>query len=53
MFLIVSDCLLTGCETLSRLQTPDYQSKKKLCRRLRHKLFHIKRRVKDYDKSHS
>uniref|UniRef100_H3CXU7 Occludin n=1 Tax=Tetraodon nigroviridis TaxID=99883 RepID=H3CXU7_TETNG len=34
-------------------QTPDYQSKKKQCRRLRHKLFHIKRMVKDYDKSHS
>lgn len=34
-------------------QTPDYQSKKKQCRRLRHKLFHIKRMVKNYDKSHS
>ncbi|XP_029939346.1 occludin-like [Salarias fasciatus] len=33
-------------------QTSDYQSKKKKCRRLRHKLFHIKRMVKDYDKNH-
>ncbi|XP_054645351.1 occludin [Dunckerocampus dactyliophorus] len=34
-------------------RTSEYQSKKKECRRLRHKLFHIKRMVKDYDKSHS
>lgn len=34
-------------------QTPDYQTKKRQCRRLRHKLFHIKRMVKNYDKSHS
>uniref|UniRef100_A0A8C6UY54 Occludin n=1 Tax=Neogobius melanostomus TaxID=47308 RepID=A0A8C6UY54_9GOBI len=34
-------------------QTPEYQSKKKQCRRLRHKLFHVKRMVKNYDKSHS
>ncbi|XP_019730784.1 occludin [Hippocampus comes] len=34
-------------------RTPEYQSKKKECRRLRHKLFHIKRMVKNYDKSHS
>ncbi|XP_071769564.2 occludin [Centroberyx gerrardi] len=34
-------------------RTPDYQYKKQECRRLRHKLFHIKRMVKDYDKSHS
>lgn len=34
-------------------QTPEYRSKKKQCRRLRHKLFHIKRMVKDYDKNHS
>uniref|UniRef100_A0AAV2KVE9 OCEL domain-containing protein n=1 Tax=Knipowitschia caucasica TaxID=637954 RepID=A0AAV2KVE9_KNICA len=34
-------------------QTPEYQAKKKQCRRLRHKLFHIKRMVKNYDKSHS
>lgn len=34
-------------------QTSDYQSKKKECRRLRHKLFHLKRMVKNYDKSHS
>ncbi|KAM6921907.1 occludin-like [Xenentodon cancila] len=33
-------------------QTSDYQSKKKDCRRLRHKLFHIKRMVKEYDKNH-
>ncbi|XP_008282988.1 occludin [Stegastes partitus] len=33
-------------------QTPNYQSKKRECRRLRHKLFHIKRMVKDYDKKH-
>lgn len=33
-------------------RTPNYQSKKKECRRLRHKLFHIKRMVKDYDKNH-
>ncbi|XP_069009351.1 occludin [Embiotoca jacksoni] len=33
-------------------QTSDYKSKKKECRRLRHKLFHIKRMVKDYDKNH-
>lgn len=38
---------------LSALQTSDYQSKKKLCRRLRQKLFHIKGMVKDYDKNHS
>ena len=35
------------------LQTSDYRSKKKQCRRLRHKLFHIKRMVKDYDRNHS
>ncbi|XP_030289663.1 occludin [Sparus aurata] len=34
-------------------QTSDYQLKKKQCRTLRHKLFHIKRMVKDYDKNHS
>ncbi|XP_077439853.1 occludin [Vanacampus margaritifer] len=34
-------------------RTPEYQSKKKECRRLRHKLFHVKRMVKNYDKSHS
>lgn len=34
------------------LQTSEYQSKKRECRRLRHKLFHIKRMVKDYDKNH-
>ncbi|XP_061153554.1 occludin [Syngnathus typhle] len=34
-------------------RTPEYQSKKKECRSLRHKLFHIKRMVKNYDKSHS
>ncbi|XP_034562969.1 occludin isoform X2 [Notolabrus celidotus] len=34
-------------------QTPDYRAKKKDCRRLRHKLYHIKRMVKDYDKNHS
>ncbi|KAM9848510.1 occludin [Aulostomus maculatus] len=34
-------------------RTSDYQFKKKECRELRHKLFHIKRMVKDYDKSHS
>uniref|UniRef100_A0A3B4ANV7 Occludin n=1 Tax=Periophthalmus magnuspinnatus TaxID=409849 RepID=A0A3B4ANV7_9GOBI len=34
-------------------QTPEYQLKKKQCRRLRQKLFHIKRMVKNYDKSHS
>uniref|UniRef100_A0A8C3AV84 Occludin n=1 Tax=Cyclopterus lumpus TaxID=8103 RepID=A0A8C3AV84_CYCLU len=33
-------------------QTSDYRTKKKECRRLRHKLFHIKRMVKDYDKNH-
>ncbi|KAF7202620.1 occludin isoform X1 [Nothobranchius furzeri] len=33
-------------------QTSEYQSKKRECRRLRHKLFHIKRMVKDYDKTH-
>ncbi|KAM8875651.1 occludin [Spinachia spinachia] len=33
-------------------QTSDYRSKKNECRRLRHKLFHIKRIVKDYDKKH-
>lgn len=33
-------------------QTPEYKSKKKQCRRLRHKLFHIKRMVKNYDKKH-
>ncbi|XP_061594775.1 occludin-like [Cololabis saira] len=33
-------------------QTADYQSKKKECRSLRHKLFHIKRMVKEYDKKH-
>ncbi|XP_028301429.1 occludin [Gouania willdenowi] len=33
-------------------QTSDYRYKKKECRRLRHKLFHIKRMVKDYDKNH-
>nr|XP_020458528.1 occludin-like [Monopterus albus]XP_020458529.1 occludin-like [Monopterus albus] len=32
-------------------QTSDYRSKKNKCRRLRHKLFHIKRMVKDYDKN--
>lgn len=31
-------------------RTPEYQSKKLDCRRLRHKLFHIKRMVKNYDK---
>ncbi|XP_062855584.1 occludin [Trichomycterus rosablanca] len=30
---------------------PDFQEKKLLCRRLRHKLFHIKRMVKEYDHS--
>ncbi|XP_068599787.1 occludin [Brachionichthys hirsutus] len=34
-------------------QTSDYKSKKKQCRRLRHKLFHIKGMVKNYDKNHS
>ncbi|XP_026202084.1 occludin [Anabas testudineus] len=34
-------------------QTSDYQSKKKECRRLRHKLFHIKRMVKNYDRNNS
>lgn len=34
-------------------QTPEYQTKKRQCRRLRHKLFHVKRMVKNYDKSHS
>ncbi|XP_058495076.1 occludin-like [Solea solea] len=34
-------------------QTPDYQSKKRECRRLRRKLFHVKRMVKNYDKNHS
>ncbi|XP_010870862.1 occludin [Esox lucius] len=34
-------------------RTPDYQAKKLECRRLRHKLFHIKRMVKSYDKGHS
>lgn len=29
---------------------PDYQNKKHLCRKLRHKLFHIKRMVKIYDR---
>ncbi|XP_007574319.1 occludin [Poecilia formosa] len=33
-------------------QTLQYQTKKRECRRLRHKLFHIKRMVKDYDKNH-
>ncbi|XP_072245277.1 occludin [Leuresthes tenuis] len=33
-------------------QTSEYRSKKKECRRLRHKLFHIKRMVKLYDKNH-
>ncbi|KAM6938836.1 occludin [Lycodopsis pacificus] len=33
-------------------QTSDYRSKKKECRMLRHKLFHLKRIVKDYDKNH-
>ncbi|XP_035032054.1 occludin [Hippoglossus stenolepis] len=33
-------------------QTPDYRSRKKDCRRLRYKLFHIKRMVKNYDKTH-
>ncbi|KAF7695729.1 occludin [Silurus meridionalis] len=32
---------------------PDYQEKKLRCRRLRHKLFHIKRIVKDYDRAQS
>ncbi|XP_071010894.1 occludin [Oncorhynchus clarkii lewisi] len=32
-------------------RTPDYQAKKLECRKLRHKLFHIKRVVKAYDKS--
>lgn len=39
--------------SLSAAQTADYRAKKKRCRRLRHKLFHIKRMVKDYDKNHS
>ncbi|XP_053359270.1 occludin [Clarias gariepinus] len=30
---------------------PDYQEKKQRCRRLRHKLFHIKRMVKNYDRA--
>ncbi|XP_034036027.1 occludin [Thalassophryne amazonica] len=34
-------------------QTADYRSKKQECRRLRHKLFHIKRMVKNYDRNHS
>ncbi|XP_057696984.1 occludin [Corythoichthys intestinalis] len=34
-------------------RTAEYQSKKGECRRLRHKLFHIKRMVKNYDKSNS
>ncbi|CAB1332293.1 unnamed protein product [Coregonus sp. 'balchen'] len=34
-------------------RTPDYQAKKLECRRLRHKLFQIKRMVKAYDKGHS
>ncbi|KAG7279404.1 hypothetical protein CRUP_024223, partial [Coryphaenoides rupestris] len=33
-------------------RTPDYRAKKHDCRRLRHKLFHIKRMVKNYDKTH-
>ncbi|XP_053709616.1 occludin [Synchiropus splendidus] len=33
-------------------QTQEYQAKKKECRRLRYKLFHIKRMVKNYDKTH-
>lgn len=32
---------------------PDYQEKKQRCRRLRHKLFHIKHMVKDYDRAQS
>ncbi|KAI4897170.1 hypothetical protein NFI96_015219 [Prochilodus magdalenae] len=32
---------------------PDYQEKKLQCRRLRHKLFHIKRMVKSYDRAQS
>uniref|UniRef100_A0A8C3AUR6 Si:ch73-61d6.3 n=1 Tax=Cyclopterus lumpus TaxID=8103 RepID=A0A8C3AUR6_CYCLU len=42
-------------ETSAKYQvryTSDYRTKKKECRRLRHKLFHIKRMVKDYDKNH-
>ncbi|KAJ0065748.1 hypothetical protein NL108_017799 [Boleophthalmus pectinirostris] len=34
-------------------RTPEYQEKKQHSRTLRHKLFHIKRMVKNYDKSHS
>ncbi|XP_077572377.1 occludin [Stigmatopora nigra] len=34
-------------------RTTEYQSKKTECRRLRHKLFHIKRMVKNYDKNNS
>lgn len=30
-------------------QTPDYQAKRKQCKELRRKLFHIKRLVKIYD----
>lgn len=54
MSLSLSLCL-SLCLSLSLflLQTSEYQSKKKECRRLRHKLFHIKRMVKDYDKNHS
>ncbi len=29
---------------------PDYQNKKHQCRKLRHKIFHIKRMVKIYDR---
>lgn len=32
---------------------PDYQNKKLQCRKLRHKLFHIKRMVKSYDRDHA
>ncbi|XP_036377334.1 occludin [Megalops cyprinoides] len=34
-------------------RTPEYQTKKLQCKELRHKLFHIKRMVKNYDKGHS
>lgn len=34
-------------------RTPEYQTKKLHCKELRHKLFHIKRMVKEYDRGHS
>lgn len=43
------DCLTPACLNFSFFQTPDYQAKKKQCKELRQKLFHIKRLVKIYD----